>query len=56
MSKEHFRLAIDEDGFASLEDLASKNGVWVNDVPVAGTRLLVRGDCIRAGHSTFLLL
>jgi len=56
LSKQHFRITVDENGFATLEDLGSKNGVCVNDTPLDSPRLLSRGDCIAAGHSLFLLL
>ncbi len=56
MSKRHFQITVNENGFAVIEDLGSKNGVCVNDERLQSSRLLSRGDCIAAGHSLFLLL
>ena len=54
MSKAHFRVSAGEDGVPVLEDLDSLNGTSVNDRPLAGRRILRRGDAIAAGHSVFV--
>lgn len=56
MSARHFSLAIPPDALPSLRPLAPKNGLFVNDRPVDALTVLRRGDVIRAGTSSFLLL
>lgn len=56
MSRRHFSVSVDSEGNAVIKDLDSKNGTWINDERLHGLRHLVRGDCIRAGQSIFLLL
>ena len=56
MSKAHVRFSIDENGIPLVEDLESLNGTFVNDVRTTSRRILSRGDCIRAGHSVFIIL
>ena len=56
LSKAHFRVTVDSNGVPLLEDLASLNGTFVNDRAASSPHTLVRGDCIRAGHSLFLFL
>lgn len=48
VSRRHAQIIATADGFL-LEDLASKNGTWVNDVRVDGPVALHDGDEIRIG-------
>lgn len=48
VSRRHARLTISA-GRASIEDLGSKNGTFVGDRRVEGTRSLTDGDTIRVG-------
>jgi DNA-binding winged helix-turn-helix (wHTH) protein len=48
VSRRHARLVLDGDR-ASLEDLESKNGTWVNGDPVTGNRVLAGGDRVQIG-------
>jgi hypothetical protein len=56
MSARHFALSVTADGLPELRAIAAKNGLFVNDRAAGGTVLLRRGDVIRAGTSSFLLL
>lgn len=56
MSARHFSLAVTPDGLPELRALAPKNGLFVNDRPSAPLSPLRRGDVLRAGTSSFLLL
>ncbi|MBR4612661.1 MAG: FHA domain-containing protein [Kiritimatiellae bacterium] len=56
MSRRHFFLAVDAKGAATLRCLGAKNGTFVNDEAVEGGAPLRRGDVIRAGSSSFLVL
>ena len=56
MSGRHFAVAVTTDGSAELEGFAAKNGLFVNDRAAGGHAVLRRGDVIRAGTSSFLLL
>ena len=56
MSRRHFSFAVDADGQPALQCLGAKNGTFVNDESVSGRAILKRGDVIRAGSSSFLLL
>jgi hypothetical protein len=48
VSRRHARLSVDGER-ATLEDLGSKNGTWVNDKPVTGVVCLADGDMIKLG-------
>jgi DNA-binding winged helix-turn-helix (wHTH) protein len=48
LSRRHARIHIEE-GVASLEDLESKNGTYVNQARVIGPRVLADGDQLRFG-------
>lgn len=56
MSSRHFEVSVTADGLPELRAIAAKNGLFVNDRAAGGTVLLRRGDVIRAGTSSFLLL
>lgn len=56
LSKAHFTVSVDDNGIPRLEDLASLNGTFLNDRAVSSPTPLIRGSCIRAGHSLFLFL
>lgn len=53
LSARHFTLQWKPDGF-EVEDLRSKNGIWVNGERVTRARVQLN-DRIRAGHTRFLL-
>jgi DNA-binding winged helix-turn-helix (wHTH) protein len=52
VSRRHARVIIDTDR-ASIEDLGSKNGTYVNDRRLTAPFEIVEGDAIRAGALTF---
>ena len=55
VSRLHARILVDADG-AAIEDLASSNGVYVNDERiVGGARRLLEGDCVRLGEIEILV-
>jgi DNA-binding winged helix-turn-helix (wHTH) protein len=54
VSRSHVRVLHDAQGYA-LEDLGSKNGTYVNGLPVAGTVRLQDGDEIQVALSVRLL-
>jgi hypothetical protein len=56
MSARHFTLSVTPDALPTLRALAPKNGLYVNDRPAAPLASLRRGDVLRAGTSSFLLL
>lgn len=51
ISRRHARLTIGES--ATIEDLGSKNGTWVNDLRVTGARPLHDGDVVALGSAKF---
>lgn len=53
VSRRHALLRLDPDGNWTLEDLASRNGTYVNNVPICHATL-GEGDKIRLGPSTLL--
>jgi len=52
ISRRHARIVVDEGG-ASVEDLGSKNGTYVNDRPVETRTPLADGDQVRVGPLLF---
>lgn len=56
MSARHFEISVPADGRAGLKAIAAKNGLFVNDRTAGDGTALRRGDVIRAGTSSFLLL
>lgn len=56
LSKTHFKIFVNAAGVPFIEDLESRNGTYVNDIKIQESKLLHRGDCIRAGHSIFIFL
>ncbi|MBQ7722103.1 MAG: FHA domain-containing protein [Kiritimatiellae bacterium] len=56
MSRRHFLFAVEANGSPALRCLGAKNGTFVNDEAVEDCAPLRRGDVIRAGSSSFLLL
>ena len=56
MSARHFAVAVTPDGLPELRPIAAKNGLFVNDRASDAPSPLRRGDVIRAGTSSFLLL
>lgn len=43
-----------EDGHATVEDLASANGTWLNEARIQTPTPLRDGDVVRAGATTFV--
>ena len=54
VSRRHARIAVVR-GRATIEDLGSMNGTYVNDEPIATPRALEPGDRIRVGATVFEL-
>jgi two-component system cell cycle sensor histidine kinase/response regulator CckA len=54
VSRYHSRLRRQAGGDFLVEDLGSRNGTWVNGVPVE-SKVLAFGDRLRIGHRTVLL-
>lgn len=54
VSQEHARLAR-RDGYWWLDDLGSRNGTLLNDVPLTGATVVTAGDLITIGRVTFEL-
>ncbi len=52
ISRRHCALQIDADG-VTAEDLGSRNGTFVNDVPITATTRLKPGDVLRVGPMIF---
>lgn len=50
ISKEHAVISLATDGHYVLTDIGSKNGTFVNDEPVTGSRVLRDGDDIGLGN------
>jgi pSer/pThr/pTyr-binding forkhead associated (FHA) protein len=53
LSRRHARLFFDSEDRAMIEDLGSTNGTWVNGDRVHDPRVLMAGDEIRLGQTTF---
>jgi diguanylate cyclase (GGDEF)-like protein len=53
VSRAHAKIVSDDGGFV-LEDLASRNGTFVNSTPVVGSVRLADGDKIQVGRTTIL--
>lgn len=56
MSARHFAVSVTAGGCPGLQAIAAKNGLFVNDRTAGDGTVLRRGDVIRAGTSSFLLL
>lgn len=54
-SRNHAEIVV-EGGKPRLEDLQSRNGVFVNEQRIEGSRLLVHGDKIRIGSQDLILI
>lgn len=52
LSRRHARIARDDEGLLTIEDLGSANGTYVNDVRVSGRQVLRPGDSLRLGRTT----
>ncbi len=52
VSRRHCRLRVLSDGITA-EDLGSRNGSYVNDIPISGVKLLKPGDILRVGPMSF---
>ncbi|MCA1676615.1 MAG: FHA domain-containing protein, partial [Actinobacteria bacterium] len=49
VSARHCAIEVDQLGRITVEDLSSRNGTWVDDAAVAGSRVLVPGEILRLG-------
>ena len=56
VSKAHCRVSVGDQGGATVEDLGSKNGTFVNDRRIEAPTPLARGDVLRLGGASFLFL
>lgn len=56
MSRRHFTVAVDTGGQPWLQSLGAKNGTFINDRAAGDHCALRRGDVVRAGNSSFLVL
>lgn len=56
VSKRHARISVSNDQDVSIEDLDSKNGVFVGGVKIEETTTLDPQDTVTIGTSTFLLI
>ena len=54
LSRQHFVFEPDGDGGWTVQDLGSKNGTFVNNIPLKARLLLQPGDRITAGHLVVL--
>jgi sigma-B regulation protein RsbU (phosphoserine phosphatase) len=50
LSRQHFAFEPDGDGGWTIHDLGSKNGTFVNNIPLKARLMLQPGDRITAGH------
>jgi phosphoserine phosphatase RsbU/P len=50
LSRQHFAFDPDGDGGWTIQDLGSKNGTFVNNIPLKARLMLQPGDRITAGH------
>ena len=50
LSRQHFAFEPDGDGGWTIQDLGSKNGTFVNNIPLKARLMLQPGDRITAGH------
>lgn len=55
VSRRHVRIVF-EDDTAHVEELASRNGTWLNDEPLVGRQPLADGDSLRLGKRTLRVL
>jgi two-component system cell cycle response regulator len=53
VSREHAQLVV-QGGRAFIQDLGSKNGTFLNGIPIAGRRVLRDGDKVAVGSTTVL--
>src|ERR1019366_4493415 len=49
LSRQHFAFEVQGDEW-TVQDLGSKNGTFVNDIPLKGRLILKPGDRVTAGH------
>lgn len=54
VSRRHALLTA-SDGIVTIEDLKSKNGTWLNEMPVSGRQPVRPGDRLRIGPFTFVV-
>jgi DNA-binding NtrC family response regulator len=56
ISRLHAAIHVDLDGASTVSDLGSKNATWLNGIRLTGSRPLTRGDELRLGDTTLLLV
>lgn len=54
LSRQHFVLELEGDDEWTIQDLGSKNGTFVNNIPLKARLVLRPGDRITAGHLTIV--
>lgn len=56
VSRTHAKISLDDQGNAFIEDLKSKNGVYVNNTQIQGLQPLQSQDLISIGTTSFLFI
>ncbi len=56
VSRQHARISANEDGDITIEDLGSKNGVFVNGAKLEGAESLQSQDLVVLGTTSFLVI
>lgn len=56
VSRQHARIACDENEQVTIEDMGSKNGVLVNGLKITETRVLKPQDLVALGTTSFLVI
>ena len=56
VSRQHARISLKEDGSLILEDLGSRNGTFIEEDKVEGTRSIETNKLITVGTSTFIII
>lgn len=56
VSTVHARLVLDYPGVWHVEDAGSANGTFLNGVRIWGPRVLNRGDKVRVGRTTLMVV
>jgi type III secretion system YscD/HrpQ family protein len=56
ISKQHAKIDIDDVGNFSIEDLGSKNGTFVNGLPIKEKTVLSMQDFVNVGTTSFLIV
>lgn len=56
VSRQHAKISADEDGVVTIEDLGSKNGVFVNGARIEEKKTLDSQDHVSLGTTSFLMI